>query len=87
MSTWSPEKMETAELCLRLGWDSVYEDNGYLGLEAWLFVCVPLHPPSTTFPALDGLHPAVLLRRARLKPRVTVEHGSDASAPSAGLYL
>lgn len=46
MSAWSPEEMETAELCPRLDWDSVYEDSGYLGLEAWFFVCVPLHPSS-----------------------------------------
>ena len=87
MSTWSLEEMETAELCPRLGWDSVYEDSGYLGLEAWLFVCPHLCPSSTTFPALDGIHPTALLGQARLKPLVTLVHGSDASAPSAGFYL
>lgn len=87
MSTWSPEEMETAELYPRLGWDSVHEDSGYLGLEPWFFVCVPLHPSSTMFPALDGLHPAALLGQARLMAMVTLVHRSDASAPSAGSYL
>ena len=87
MLTWSLEEMETAELCPRLGWDSVYEDSGYLGLEAWLFVCPLLRPSSTTFPALDGLHPAALLGQASLKPLGTLVHGSDASAPSAGSFL
>lgn len=87
MSTRSPEEMETAELCPRLGWDSVYEDSGYLGLEALLFVCPPASPLIHHILALDGLHPAALLGQARLKPRVTLVHGSDASAPSAGSYL
>lgn len=51
-------------------------------------LCVPSFAPHlTTFPALDGLHPAVLLGKARLKPLVTVAHRSDASATSAGSYL
>lgn len=52
--------METAELCPRLGWDSVYEDSGYLRLEAWFFMCVTLHP-SSLIPALDEFHPVALL--------------------------
>lgn len=84
MSAWSPEEMETAELCLRLVYVSVYEDSGYLGLKACLFVCSPFCPSSTMFPALDGLHPSAPLGQTRLKPPVTCVHWSDASTPSAG---
>lgn len=84
MSTWSLDEMETAELYPRLVWDSVYEGSGYLGLQACLsVVCGHLCTSFTTLPALDGLHSAALSGQARLKPLVTLVHGSDASAPSA----
>lgn len=68
------------------GWNSFYEDNRYFRLEAWFFVCA-LHLSFTTFPALGGLYPPAVLEQARLKPLVTLVHGSSSSGPSTGSHL
>lgn len=45
-------------------------------------LCVPLCPSSTTFPALDGLHPKA---PPGVEPPITFAQGNDAGAPGRSL--